>query len=291
MKEIKKSVVLRVTQLDAAQLENSVFQILQDELKTSLQNDSLSFLLYVKPELNAILRYILWKLSINKAGITIGQSMFNTEYLYLNQSISCRQRYIFGVVTILLPWVKERFSDIIKVFNFLFKANSVIYSPQNIENVYKYIERLLKLLSLINFILFLRYGKRASILERTLQLDHVFSDKPTPRYIDYAYMRKEMLWEATSQTLICLLPFLNVQKLSNTFAKLCRYFRNDVITNHKKLFECAICSEKATNPYCGNCKHIFCYYCIQVNILYDSGYNCPTCGDVISEIAPTVQTC
>ena len=286
----EKNIVLRVTQLDAANIDNQVFQILQSELKSSFESETLSSILYVEPELNAILRYILWKFSIMETGVTIGQTMFNTEYLSSNKSITSKQRYVYGIVAVIIPWVKERSSSIIKAVNSVLQLNNSCIHVQYIEKFCKYTENSLKLFSLINFLLFLKYGKHVNILQRTLKLDHVFSGKAIPRYIDYAYMRKEMVWESVSQTLICILPLLNVRKLTNNIFKVYKIFIGyETLLNTNIKFACQICCEKATNPYSGGCEHIFCYYCIKSNLLVDSAYSCPACGELINEIDPSMH--
>lgn len=279
---LSKDIVLRVTQLDIAQIDTSLFNVLQSEVKLLLEKDSLFvFLLRFEPELNAIIQYIIWKLSTKKNGRTTAQEMFSTEYVALGQNMSSRQRDILGFTTILLPWVKGRFLNLKNIL-----TRNTQFDIDLFDNSYVYIETILKILALLNFVIFLRYGKRASILQRLLSLDHVFKDKAVPRYIDYAYMQKELVWDSIVHTLVCIIPYVNFRKLKNNWANFNRWVLNQPVACPRNRLVCQVCIQKATNPYAANCEHIFCYYCVQANLLSDSNYACPTCGITISEALP-----
>lgn len=292
MVETPKTRVLRVTQLDVAQCDQSLFNIIYSQLKSSFhKNESWEkFFNLCEPELNAILRYVLWKLSIKATGVTVGQRLFSTEYTHLGKTLSSKRKLLIGVVAILLPWLKSRQATISRLINILCNLLSVEHGAYYVDELYKHSDRVLKLLSLINFLVFLRYGQRAGLTERVLQVDHVFQGKPSPRYIDYAYTRKELIWEHTCQTFICLLPFINTTRIQTFFLKVCKYFAQGHDGVETERFLCQICEMKATNPYSSVCAHVFCYYCIQSNLETDSNYKCPTCGVSIEELGPVVVT-
>jgi len=275
--------VLRVTQLDAARLDASLFNIFQSELKSSLEIDeSFSKLLrHLGPELNVILRYIIWRFSVSRNGVTVGQSLYNTMYISNGSSINRRTRILFGLLTISLPWLKERRDTLMRILKSMFAVLSIRHTSEGVENWFKYVDRSLKVISLVNFLILLLHGRRASPMEHALQLDHVFCNKPVPRYIDYAYMGKEMIWEQTAQALVCLIPFLNLRKIRNYTLKIFGCFRSDT-----EDLMCQVCYERATNPYCGICEHVFCYYCLRVNMEADSNYACPKCGSMIRTLIP-----
>ena len=163
---------------------------------------------------------------------------------------------------------------------------------------------LLKLSALLNFLMFLLRGRSASLTERVLRLDHVFQEKPAPRYIDYDYMGKELVWQHVGETIISIVPLINFRLLNRYALQVVRYVRGggggsgggnvgggggvgggDGGTVND--FLCQLCGERATNPYTtGSCRHVFCYYCLQVNVQTDSDFSCPTCGVGVGQMEP-----
>lgn len=295
--------VLRVTQLDAHNIDNSIFTNLQTDIKSTFGNDSLSFLSHVEPEINALLRYILWRLSIRDEGVTVGQKMFNTQYLSDNKRMGTKQRLVYGIIVVLLPWIKERYNNITNCVDFFLKLGKLSPTRQQNQqqklafgNYYKHVENTIKLLTLLNFLAFLRNGRFVSVLQRLLGLDHVFTRKPSPRYIDYGYMRKEMIWESTAQTIIAVLPLVNIKKLSNFVLRTSIHLNLISSADEVDMITCPICQEKVTNPHSAvkqidnlPCHHMFCYFCIQSNLIADANFACPVCGKAIVEIAPSVM--
>lgn len=43
------------------------------------------------------------------------------------------------------------------------------------------------------------------------------------------------------------------------------------------LTRCAYCGERPTLPHHMHCSHVFCYYCLQGNVLADASFQCPEC--------------
>lgn len=41
--------------------------------------------------------------------------------------------------------------------------------------------------------------------------------------------------------------------------------------------KCSYCGERPTLPYHMGCNHVFCYYCLQGNLIADAQFECPTC--------------
>ena len=278
--------VLRVSQLDTEQIDNAIYNILVNEVKRSLNSEPFTYLLNFEPEINAVIRFILCKYSVSLLDATVGQTMLGTKYISEDRTdVNNQQKYQYFLVIVLLRWVKDRQRTFLKLLEAILvytdRSDTVLILQRIISNA----DILFKVASFINFLLFLTYGGHVNLLERLLQLKHVYVSKPSPRYIDYEYMRKELIWESVLQTTFSLLPFVNVRKILNVGQRVLRYVQGSKPIG--KEFNCAICLEKPTNPYNGLCNHVFCYFCIKGNILVDSNFTCPSCGEIISKIYPT----
>lgn len=279
--EKPKLKVLRVTQFDAEQIDNSIFNILKSLLVDSFKGDRLSWILNYEPELSTCLQLVLWYLSVQKLGKSIGQSMLGTELNNQNGSIADRQKKGF-LIFVFLKWFRSRESFFVKLFEMM---NTNHGKSVNLFKIFKRLEVLSDIFVYVNMLQFVRTGDHVSITERCLQLRHVYTGKPYPRYIDYSYIRKEMMWESITQTVLCILPLINFRKIVIVFTRLLKSHKKGEIEESKTKIECKICMEVATNPYQNGCSHLFCYYCLMVNT-DDGSFQCQVCGNLSSYLFP-----
>lgn len=280
----KKLKVLRVTQFDAEQINNSIFNSLKNFLIDSLKSDNLSWILNYEPELSTCLQVLLWYLSVHKLGKTIGQSMLGTEYINQHGStIRNNQKNIF-LVYIFMKWLRSRESLVLKIFEKYLKSLKS-GSSVSLSKIFKYAELFFNMMIYVNMLQFLRTGDHISIMERCLQLGHVYTGKPFPRYIDYSYIRKEMIWEAITQTVLCILPLINFKRFFIYFNNLRQWQNKKKSEDSIMEIKCQICDLIPTNPYQNGCCHLYCYYCIMVNSV-DSFFTCQVCGHGSIELVP-----
>ena len=281
----QKLKVLRVTQFDAVQINDSIFNTLKSFLIDSFKADNLSWILNYEPELSTCLRLLLWYLSVHKLGRTIGQSMLGTEYI--NQhgaSIGNNQKKTF-LVYIFVKWLRNRESSILKIIDKYLKPLKGDDCSPILSKIFKYADLLTNIMVYVNMLQFLRTGDHISIMERCLQLGHVYTGRPFPRYIDYSYIRKEMMWEATTQTVLCVLPLINFKRFFIYFNNLWQRQKKETSGESFMEMKCQICDLVPTNPYQNGCCHLYCYYCMMVNSV-DSFFTCQVCGHASTELVP-----
>ena len=277
----EKYKVLRVTQLDTETITDGIYSILVDGTKESLQTYPFSHLLTYFPEIKTLLRYVLWKYSIGRDNITVGQQLYGCKY---DSILSPKQKQTYCFIYVFLYWLKERQNNVIKLLEVLFNYTGYRKHIPRILQMSKYFDTTVNLLSFINFLLFIVHGRYSTVLERVLNLKHIFNTKPSPRYIDYEYMRKEMVWDQTTNTILAIIPFVNFQKVFYQLNKQYRrIFPSTVSTtqgrSHEDILKCGICLEQVINPYItSSCHHIFCYFCLQGNVSLHQDFSCPYCG-------------
>lgn len=271
--------VLRVTQLDAEQFEYQLYDLLKTFLIDSFKDGPLTVLLNFQSELSAFLRLVLWNFSVKKNNKTIGQDILGTEFQNKNGSATTAvQRHIFGFHVVILKWLLDRQEFILKGLEIVMKSREHIIC---VEKLLSWLQTFSQFLTLLNFIQFLKTGDHLNLLERLLQLNHVYSRKPTPRYIDYKNKRREMVWENITETILCLMPFINFRKIINIANKAALKITNVQTKKTDKEnidLTCTVCRELSTNPHCGECGHVYCYYCIQLSLSSAGSFICYNCS-------------
>lgn len=288
MSELKptKYKVLRVTQLDTEQFDYQMYEMLKTFLFETLKQKPFTVLFKFQPELSAGLRFILWNFTVNKHNKNIGQEILGTEYRNANGGPMTFKKYIFGVYVVFLKWLLDRQHFVVKAMELVISTRKTVYA----EKVINSLQTFGQFLALLNFLQFMKSGDHVNFMERMLGWNHVYTNKPTPRYIDYTYKRREMLWAHITDTILCLIPFINFRKIFNIANKLLLKVRNSSQTHAKEFeneeFVCGVCKELPFNPHHGECDHVYCYYCIQSSLSCAGSFLCSICQFNITQIKP-----
>lgn len=132
------------------------------------------------PELDLILRSALWNYSVRLNGSTFGQRLLFISYdhdqLYVNYRV-----HLHFVLNILLKYFKDNVT-------FRFTRN------QSLQQFIAYAEHCIALMEIVNFFRFLKIGKRPSLIDYTLGLDHISMYGNRRREIGYSHMTRELIW-------------------------------------------------------------------------------------------------
>ncbi|XP_019642986.1 PREDICTED: peroxisome biogenesis factor 2-like [Branchiostoma belcheri] len=278
--------VLRVSQLDAAELDSAILQHLKSQVSRLFQYFKPGILARVEPEVNACLRFLLWKFTIHTASATVGQKLLNLRYsgsLSPSAGLTDRQKLLYALIVVGGKWLQDRSHDLagwtgrVSLFQSVFKVLSVA-------------ENCLKVASVLNFLVFLQQGRYQSLLERALSIQPVYNRKQDIRQVSFEYMTRELLWHGFAEFLFFLLPLINIRRWKNVVTnQLLGSVRQDSDVNLRgpvELRECAVCGEWPTNPHDIGCQHVFCFYCIKANQLADPGFSCPSCSQPANQIRP-----
>lgn len=164
----------------------------------------------------------------------------------------------------------------------------------------RWAETVFKLGSLANFIVFLRYGKYRSLLERVLRMRLVYQRVNMARAISFEYLNRQLVWHELSEVLLFLLPLINVGRLkrfvTHQLPQLKAAFlpvagggaaraSGDSSTDVPAMpGRCVICNgAEITVPFRADpCGHIFDYYCLytqlQEAIRLREDFPCPVCS-------------
>ncbi|XP_028659277.1 peroxisome biogenesis factor 2 [Erpetoichthys calabaricus] len=282
------SPVLRISQLDAFELDRALEQLIWTQFSQCFQHFKPGQLTHFEPELKALLQLVLWRFTIYSKSATVGQSLLSIRYknnlsqTQKYQQMSRQQKLWYALCTIGEKWQQERVHD-------LFANRPSDSAVHKIKLLLNLISGFIKVASLLNFLVFLRKGTFPTLTERFLGIRAVFCKPQGIRQIGFEYMNRELLWHGFAEFLIFLFPLINTRKLKAKFFSLFSPLdsiraKDATLVTHCR--ECTLCGEWPIMPHTIGCSHVFCYYCIKSYSISDIDLTCPSCGMELQNIEP-----
>ncbi|XP_061522518.1 peroxisome biogenesis factor 2 isoform X2 [Phycodurus eques] len=288
--------VLRITQLDALELDSALEQLLWTQFSHCFQNFHPGLLTPLEPELKALLQLLLWRFTLYPDSTTVGQSLLSLRYHNTLSSsnrykpLSQRQKLALVLLKVGPRWLHER-SHNLRLCLGLTSGGPVSEGyKKTLRNSLTLISGVARLASLVNFLVFLRKGHHPVLAERIIRAQAVFSKPNVTRDITYQYMNRELLWHGFAEFLIFLLPLINTKKLKATIYSIVfggdRCGVDGAQDKGGAWQECTLCGEWPTMPHKVGCPHVFCYYCIKSHSIANSCITCPKCGAEATQLEP-----
>lgn len=279
---MESETVLRVSQLDALELDKEILEMLWSQLSNCARHLPVNTLYTVKPEVTALLRLVLWKYSVVATGATFGQQMLGLTYSKsYNSSSSASRASLMALIglQIFTEWTRERWGGLLP---WLSQENGMILCK-----FMNTIELMLKIVTLMNFVKFLLQGRYPTILQRLLGLGMSHTRKQISQTPAYAYMNREILWHGFTEFIFTVLPLVNVSRLRrwyNSVAMKCGIWLPQPMDNC-----CPVCNSVPCMPHLPDCGHIHCYYCLKSNLLADEMFQCCICNSPITQCIPAAS--
>lgn len=289
----------RVNQLDAAELDEEVFSLLKFKLNDAVKYVNVNLVASYEPEVKALLKSILYGFTLCYDGSTIGQRLLGLEYFASRgslQRVTKKQTWVLVVLTVVLPWVKDRWLRL-----WLRRVPSQSRRGQ-IEWMVTWLEVTVQCASVVNFVLFLRNGVFHSLPTRLIGICNGHAVPQLLREVQYDHLNRELLWHGFAEFLAFLLPLVNYYRIKNIVKRATFLRRPKVPTRRNErtksdFSSCAICRGPPVQPYEIGCRHVFCYFCIASNVTADSNFTCPSCnctsggmGNVMPASLPSKET-
>ncbi|XP_050413023.2 peroxisome biogenesis factor 2 [Patella vulgata] len=268
---------LRVGQLDADELDNEVLNLTKSQLNHVFKYLQTGVFARYNPEINALLKLVLWKFTVFASGATIGQQILNIQYRDKTSLswIGQRQKIMYALLVIGCPLLKERSGEITTGLG-LTRWKNVI------NKCLSWIESTIKLATVLNFLVFLNRGGYLSLIERIMGIQSMYPQRQSIRQVSFEYMTRELLWHGFSEFLFFILPLINLQKIKNTIKRLSLRktvpSKQNMTRSNQNLTSCVVCTDWPIHPHEIGCQHVFCYFCIQSNYKADPGFTCPLCN-------------
>lgn len=264
----------RVHQLEAHSLDQSFVSIVDeyvDSLKLERFGEELKIVLKLYSTLNHV-----------NDGETIGMQVYQMRYFGQNKL----KRILLTCSNLIIPYIAKK-SD--QFQNLLSESTHQQYGLNmpwlSIDNIIL----LLRGLSVINFLNFLRSGKNLTLQEKVFNMIPGLSEKAHNRgvatnKVQMELMYRVIVWKVIAEFLTTTIPLINFSKVKNQLLKMTGFLPK--MTNQIKLAEkilaqsqsgyCAICNKQPFNPFIIGCRHVFCYYCLHSN--NEDNYICLQCN-------------
>lgn len=298
--------VLRISQLDALELDSALEQLLWTQFSQCFQNCRPGLLTPLEPELRALLQLLLWRFTLYSSSATVGQSLLSLRYHNGQSSspryrpLSRRQKLGMAFLGTGADWLRERSHKLLLSLGLsVGRASSEAEGggtlQQGLRACLTLLSSVAQLASVLNFLVFLRRGCHPALAERVVGARAVFSKANVVRDVTYQYLNRELLWHGFSDFLIFLLPLVNTRKLRAAVSSLLFGSGSAVegdggaAATQRVLKECGLCGEWPTMPHSVGCCHVFCYYCIKSHGIAEASLTCPKCSAEATHLEPVTM--
>lgn len=149
---------------------------------------------------------------------------------------------------------------------------------------------LMRLMSLANYLIFIRSGKYPTLLHRLLQLEMEPVSQNLASGVDFEFMHRQLVWQAMTEFSLVVVPWVKssfapggiLLPVKNTTTKvLMKLFKRkkNVLHDSPRGQGCQLCHHQspAMEKRLNSCGHMFCYYCI-TDWQLRNNLDCPVCS-------------
>lgn len=295
---LHRPVPQRVGQLDASALDSELYDLLKTRLLDSFTFFGQKFRDSYEPELHLLLKLALFKVTVWDHSTTYGAKLQNLVFLQSKSRspITKVQKLLYCLLVVGGSYGSDKINQYLTTY-------ASFGDEGHVGLLRKITDRLNTLssgVSVVNFLLFLYSGKYSTFILRLLRIDLAPTSKVLNRQPNLEFQNRQLVWNALTEFLIFVLPLIDIVKLRKKISR--RLMGTTDASNSSGLLSflpektCAICYQQAmtsaahtdiTNPYAGECGHIYCYICIKTSLADDGdGFNCLRCNALIKTANP-----
>lgn len=259
--------VSRINQIDAAQLDMEIYKVLRNQTKEITRYLAPGKIDKWQAEVDAVLKFLIWRFSLQRGSSTFGQRLLNLHYANINQ----RKVVLYLILSVLPQYLKD------KLANENLSERGAI--ARALKSLVDWTANATSLLELINLLFFLHRGVQPRVIEFLLGLSSQSITTHRPRVIGYSYMTRELLWHGLMELFTIGIPMINFHYLKHTVTRLWRRAEppSGLVPVMNATTKCAYCREDPILPSHAGCEHLFCYYCLQAHFTAMSTFQCPIC--------------
>jgi peroxin-2 len=307
--------VLRVTQLDTSELDEALLINIHQSLNRDyFKYVQFNFLQKYHNQIFTGVKLIIWYNTYYKHGQTVGQSIF--DWNYQNQHTKLKQ-CIHMIVYCFDEWIVEVMPRLFKyIFRSLLRLKNSFWRRANtntgvqeneeshfdwvfltIDKTFDAVNASFKLLTYLNYLIFLFDGKYLSFWERIFAMRPIYKKQQYMRHFDQKLFERELLWQSYFSLFKLIDGIFNFKRLQ---LKLKRKFHilklNQTKKNSNKKVDINICGLCETQPPImahravnftkdDGCKHVYCYICIKRTLKEnDNNYLCQVCDKYVNDV-------
>lgn len=296
MSDSKYIPVLRVTQLDTNELDESLVLTLKQSLNQDIfKYIQQSFFQRYNTEIFTAIKFFLWYFTFNKRSQTVGQSILNWTYLKANK-INRVKKILHCLIFCFDELFVEKFPNLIRIFlNFIKKyqnqdlENDVVIA-RKVEKITNFFSLCLRSISFFHYLQFLFEGKYLRIWERILSLKPTYTQEQYIKSYNHEISEREELWQTYFSLFKLIDSLVNFNKI---YSKVSKYGAKNFPRHDEMNYKiCVLCENSPSLVHRSidyekleTCKHVFCYLCIKKELIENSNrFECPQCKKIITEI-------
>lgn len=259
--------ISRINQIDAAQLDTEIYKVLKNQAKEIARYSAPGKIDKWQAEVDAVLKFFIWKFSLQQDSSTFGQRLLNLQYANINH----RKAVLYLILSVLPQYLKDKLAN-----ENLSERGAIAWA---LKSLVDWTVNVVNLLELVNLLFFLHRGVQPRVIEFLLGLSSQSITTHRPRIIGYSYMTRELLWHGLMELFTIGIPMINFHYLKHTVMRLWRRAKpsSELFPVMNAATKCAYCYEDLILPSHAGCEHLFCYYCLQAHFTAMSVFQCPTC--------------
>ncbi|XP_057370956.1 peroxisome biogenesis factor 2-like isoform X2 [Daphnia carinata] len=267
--------VSRQSQIDAVELDSECYQLFQTQLNQSFTHLPINILKKIEPEISALLNLAVYVVPLYTTSSLVSHKLLGIEFSDRTASPLIQKKfYAYSFAIVGMKWISQRWSTL----------SSHILNEGMMQSFLSWLHLSSKIFNLLNSLVFLKQGLYPTVLHRVLNLRTNLIDPNQPRSTDLSTLTRELLWHSFAETLMFILPLVNVHRVKSWFSRVVM-LREDTQTNIAvgKNSLCAMCNEVPIIPQKAECHHTFCYYCLTASLEAVPEYTCPLCSYLIGK--------
>ncbi|RNA22042.1 peroxisome biogenesis factor 2 [Brachionus plicatilis] len=280
--------VLRVTQLDTNELDQSILLT----LKQSLNQDIFKYIQHnffqkYNTEIFAVIKCILWHFTFNKRSQTIGQSLLSWSYLE-KKKINVIKKIIHCLIFCFDEFFIEKFPILIRKFLDNLGRKRQNQESENeallnrkVEKIVNFFSTLFRSVSFLHYLQFLFDGRYLRLWERILGLQPSYMQEQYLKSYSHEISEREELWQTYFSLFKLIDSLINFNKMYSKVSKF--RAKNSTLHDEFSIKICALCDnspsmahQSADYDNLDSCKHVFCYLCIKKALMDNQNkFECP----------------
>ncbi|KAK9486042.1 Pex12 amino terminal region-domain-containing protein [Lipomyces starkeyi] len=316
----------RVGQLDAALLDDELFDVLKSEFWECSKFIQSQIKEHYTTELQLLLKALVWKYTVWDNSATYGGLLQNLRIVDAGsgklskgvlRSPSRRTKLTIGLFTVFGDYVWQKLME--HMAERTWDENPTPWK-RRLYTLCRRLDSLYSILDLLNFVTFLFDGKYPTVFYRLCRLRMFSSSRSLSREVNFEFLNRQLVWSEFTNFLLFVLPLIHLPRLKKKLNKVITSTSSTTDTPVGQLSflperTCAICyhqdskiggvssstadpasvgvgSNDITNPYvAAECGHIYCYVCLVTQIEEEEGegWLCLRCGELIKKVRPWID--
>jgi len=288
--------VERVNQIESDKIDDECKDILTSKLQKAFEFFDPSVLRRFKSEIKLVVNFFYYRYTIARDISLPGHEIQNIKFASRNEKrefgpLTKKQKILFLLLDIIGGYVADKMRAHFENTQDHELSKTMVIA----KKTFQWLDKIYKLLSLINFVLFIRTFKYHTLVERILKIEYDHIRQGVRRTLDFEYMNRTIIWNVLSDFMAFALPYMQYgfgEMLKKMFF-FTTFIGSISIDMEGTEMKCGICrDEKMTLPYkTTQCDCKFCYYCLKSLMQEKSQegkteYHCPACKTGFSEIEP-----